>query len=140
MPFCLLPNKKQQKKSNNAVAFLNLEMKWQQHTSAARLIREKFGLTQEQLALYLDVTVGLLKMVELGRRELPLEALLKINKLTLFAPPAPPLPDIAAPNASIEKEKRQLRLEKLRLERTLEQTQEKFISAANGLALAQAFL
>lgn len=49
-------------------------------------------------------------------------------------------PTNTAPNASIEKEKRRLRLEKLRLERELEGAQAKYEAATNGSALAQHFL
>ena len=115
-------------------------MKRQQRTSTAKAVRTRYGLTQEQLALYLDITVGLLKMVEIDRRELPVTAFLKLNKLAMFSPPAATTPDTTTPNTSIEKEKRNLRLEKLRLERAVEQMQTKYMAAINGLALSQHYL
>jgi transcriptional regulator with XRE-family HTH domain len=115
-------------------------MKRQQRTSLTKSVRTKYGLTQEQLALYLDITVGLLKMIELDRRELPLAALLKLNKLALFEIPSQPKPTNTASNASIEKEKRKLRLKKQNLEKKLEEMQIVYNAAVNGAALAQHFL
>jgi DNA-binding transcriptional regulator YiaG len=44
-------------------------------------IRESFGLTQQQLAIYLAISHSLLRMAETGRRILPTHALLKLNVL-----------------------------------------------------------
>jgi len=43
--------------------------------------RNKYGLTQAQLAFYLSVSESMIKMVESDRRTLPTTALLKLNEL-----------------------------------------------------------
>lgn len=44
-------------------------------------LRGGLGLSQEQLAIYLNIERGLLSMAEIGKRELPTDALLKLNTL-----------------------------------------------------------
>jgi hypothetical protein len=49
--------------------------------SSTKIIRAQYGFTQVQLAIYLDISVSLLRMAEAGKRILPTQALLKINVL-----------------------------------------------------------
>lgn len=44
-------------------------------------IREAFGLTQTQLAIYLEVSLSMVNMAEANKRILPVQALLKLNRL-----------------------------------------------------------
>ena len=44
-------------------------------------LREKLGFSQEHFAIYLDIERGLLSMVEIGKRELPAAALMKLSSL-----------------------------------------------------------
>jgi transcriptional regulator with XRE-family HTH domain len=50
---------------------------------STKVIRGQYGFTQEQLAVYLDISVSLLRMAEAGKRILPTQALLKLNELYL---------------------------------------------------------
>ncbi len=52
--------------------------------TAEKRIREKYGLTQPDLANYLDISLILLKRVETGDRSLPIPALLKFSEIGLF--------------------------------------------------------
>jgi transcriptional regulator with XRE-family HTH domain len=58
--------------------------------SSTKIIRSQYGFTQGQLAVYLDISVSLLRMAEAGKRILPTQALLKLNGLYahLQQPPA----------------------------------------------------
>jgi transcriptional regulator with XRE-family HTH domain len=49
--------------------------------SSTKIIRHQYGFTQGQLAVYLDISVSLLRMAEAGKRILPTQALLKLNGL-----------------------------------------------------------
>jgi transcriptional regulator with XRE-family HTH domain len=48
------------------------------------IIREKLGLSQEILAFYLNITLSQLAMYEIGKRDLPTHALLKLAEIVLF--------------------------------------------------------
>jgi DNA-binding transcriptional regulator YiaG len=39
--------------------------------SSTKIIRSQYGFTQGQLAVYLDISVSLLRMAEAGKRILP---------------------------------------------------------------------
>jgi transcriptional regulator with XRE-family HTH domain len=56
-------------------------MKKKTHNNGIKKIRERFGLTQVQLATYLDVSNSMIGMAETGKRILPVQALLKLNTL-----------------------------------------------------------
>ena len=47
-------------------------------------LREKLGFSQEHFAIYLDIERGLLSMVEIGKRELPTAALMKLSSLEQY--------------------------------------------------------
>ncbi|MFN0081652.1 MAG: helix-turn-helix domain-containing protein [Ferruginibacter sp.] len=49
--------------------------------SNIKMIREKFGITQQQLAQYLDVSHSAVALAETGKRLLPTAALIKLNTL-----------------------------------------------------------
>ena len=49
--------------------------------SAAKSIRERLGLSQDELAGYLNLSKAYISMVESGRRSLPTAAVVKIGKL-----------------------------------------------------------
>jgi transcriptional regulator with XRE-family HTH domain len=49
--------------------------------NSIKKLRKKMGFNQEHLAIYLDIERGLLSMVEIGKRELPTNALIKLNDL-----------------------------------------------------------
>jgi transcriptional regulator with XRE-family HTH domain len=57
--------------------------------SSTKIIRSQYGFTQEQLAVYLDISVSLLRMAEAGKRILPTQALLKLNGLYAHLQQAP---------------------------------------------------
>ena len=65
-------------------------------------LRNYYGLSQANLAIYLSVSVSLLKMVEQGKRELPAPAAIKLTRLQshAFGTPKPkgkqPNPPLAA--------------------------------------------
>ncbi len=48
-------------------------------------IRTYFGLSQELMAQYLGVSLGQLAMCEIGKRELPINALKQLAQMTVFA-------------------------------------------------------
>jgi transcriptional regulator with XRE-family HTH domain len=49
-----------------------------------QLLREKLGLTQENLAQYLQITQSLLALYETGRRDLPAQVHIKIAEIFLL--------------------------------------------------------
>jgi transcriptional regulator with XRE-family HTH domain len=49
-----------------------------------QLLRDKLGLTQENLAQYLQITQSLLALYETGRRDLPSHAHIKISEIFLL--------------------------------------------------------
>jgi transcriptional regulator with XRE-family HTH domain len=57
--------------------------------SSTKIVRSQYGFTQEQLAVYLDISVSLLRMAEAGKRILPTQALLKLNGLYAHLQQAP---------------------------------------------------
>ncbi len=57
------------------------EVKKNTQTNGIKKIRDGFGLTQLQLANYLGVSLTMVGMAELGKRILPVSALLKLNLL-----------------------------------------------------------
>ncbi|MCC3160837.1 hypothetical protein LJ737_26605 [Hymenobacter sp. 15J16-1T3B] len=67
------------------------------YRSTSRSIRDYFGLSQAELAGYLDVSRELLAAAEVGRRELPTAALLRLAVLAQAV--AAPAPSPAAPAA-----------------------------------------
>lgn len=91
-----------------------------------KLTRESLGFSQEHLANYLGIERGLLSMVEIGKRELPTDALLKLNMLEL----AIPQNGLAArmPLISAELEKQQNLLQDF-----LQQEQQLLLQKANDL-------
>ncbi|MEO7584690.1 MAG: helix-turn-helix domain-containing protein [Ferruginibacter sp.] len=52
--------------------------------NASKEIRQKFGLSQEQMAQYLSVSRSLLSLHEIGKRDLPTAAMVKLSELLLF--------------------------------------------------------
>ncbi len=48
---------------------------------SVKKMRETFGLSQEQMAIYLNISRGFLSMVEAGKRTLPTTALAKLAEL-----------------------------------------------------------
>ena len=51
---------------------------------ATQQLREQLGLSQQDLAQYLSITVSLLGMYEIGKRDLPTAALVKLAAIELL--------------------------------------------------------
>jgi transcriptional regulator with XRE-family HTH domain len=49
--------------------------------SGIKIIREYFGLTQEQLSIFLNISGSMLRMAETNKRTLPTHALVKLSQL-----------------------------------------------------------
>jgi transcriptional regulator with XRE-family HTH domain len=49
--------------------------------SGIKIIRENFGLTQAQLAIFLNISTSMLAMAETNKRTLPTHALVKLHEL-----------------------------------------------------------
>jgi transcriptional regulator with XRE-family HTH domain len=49
-----------------------------------QLIRDKLGLSQENMAMHLKITLGQLAMYETGKRDLPTHALVKLAEILQF--------------------------------------------------------
>jgi hypothetical protein len=79
-------------------------------------------------------------MVEIGRRDLPLAAVRKLYKLEMFTLLPMPIPSAATLNFHIEKHRKKLHREKLKMEKKLKQMQAAYTEATNGLAMAKQFL
>jgi DNA-binding transcriptional regulator YiaG len=55
--------------------------KYTQNMSGIKIIRDYFGLTQQELAVFLNVSCSTLSMAEIKQRLLPTHALIKLNLL-----------------------------------------------------------
>lgn len=53
-------------------------------TNSIKQIRAYYGLTQEQLAIFLSVSKGYVAMAEIGRRTLPTKTLVKLAQLEML--------------------------------------------------------
>lgn len=56
----------------------------QAQMNPTQFFRDQLGLSQEMMAIYLNVAKSQLSMYELGKRELPKNALIKLAELALF--------------------------------------------------------
>jgi transcriptional regulator with XRE-family HTH domain len=52
--------------------------------TTTQVLRDKLGLSQENMAYYLKITLSQLALYETGRRDLPTHALVKISEIFLY--------------------------------------------------------
>jgi transcriptional regulator with XRE-family HTH domain len=69
----------------------------------SKAIRAQFGMSQNELAIYLQISRSQLAMFENGKRDLPTHALVKLAEMELFL-----IKDKAQPDASLPNEAEQL--------------------------------
>ncbi|MCW3090885.1 MAG: family transcriptional regulator [Ferruginibacter sp.] len=80
---------------------------------ASKIIREKLGFTQEEMAQYLSITRSLLALYENGRRDLPTAAFVKLAEIESFLTRSPPPKESSRPHIKLQQKKAQKLLDDL---------------------------
>jgi transcriptional regulator with XRE-family HTH domain len=103
-------------------------------------IREAFGLTQQELAVFLGVSRSLISMAEGGRAHLPTAALLQLGRLAACfyergrQPVSINAKEAAAMNATLKKHAQECSLQALKAKNKLDRLQQEYEQCTTALA------
>lgn len=113
---------------------------------ATQQLREQLGLSQQDLAQYLSITVSLLGMYEIGKRDLPTAALVKLAAIELllnqkeFSSDALDFLEqnqVLHVKEILKKQEERLRFKQMKAQRSLDEVMKKYNQSSNLFRLAK---
>jgi len=113
---------------------------------ATQQLRDQLGLSQQDLAQYLSITVSLLGMYEIGKRDLPTAALVKLAAIELLLNQKESSSDaldfleqnqVLHVKEILKKQEERLRFKQMKAQRTLDEVIKKYNQSSNLFRLAK---
>lgn len=113
---------------------------------ATQQLREQLGLSQQDLAQYLSITVSLLGMYEIGKRDLPTAALVKLAAIELLLNQKEFSFDelnfleqnqVLHVKEILKKQEERLRFKQMKAQRSLDEVMKKYNQSSNLFRLAK---